>query len=92
MLTIAIVSVVDSYTSGNSGGGIFLLGLGLTFALVAVLPNPMGQMRWAWIPAAILGLMGGLILVTAEKLINYVWPLVLILVGIFLIYRSISRK
>lgn len=93
MATIAIVAVVDSRTSGLASGGIFFLGLGITFALVAVLPASIGQMRWGWIPAGILGLMGILILLTAEDLINYIWPSALILAGILLVGRSLrSRK
>jgi hypothetical protein len=92
MTTIAVVAVLDSNTSGIATGGIFFLGLGITFALVALLRTSIGQMRWAWIPAAILGLMGVLILIAAEKLINYIWPSVLILVGIYLVIRSLTRK
>jgi len=92
MTTIAIVAILDSGASGLQSGGIFFVGLGITFALVAFLPNPIGQMRWAWIPAAILGLMGLLILITAEDLINYIWPSVIILAGILLILRSFSSK
>lgn len=92
MATIAIVAVLDSQTSGLASGGIFFLGLGITFVLVAILPTSIGNMRWAWIPAGILGLMGFLILVAAENLINYIWPGVLILGGVWLIIRSIIRK
>jgi len=92
MTTIAIVAVLDSNTSNIASGGIFFLGLGVTFALVAILPTSVGQMRWAWIPAAILGLMGALILIAEEKLINYIWPSALILAGLLLVTRSIRRK
>lgn len=92
MATIAIVAVLDSSTTGAASGGIFFLGLGLTFALVAVLPTNTNQMRWAWIPAGILGLMGILILLAAEDLINYIWPSALILVGILMVGRSLRRK
>ncbi len=54
MGTIAIVAVLDSGSSGAESGGIFFLGLGITFVLVAILPTTIGQMRWAWIPAVIL--------------------------------------
>lgn len=92
MTTIAIVAVLDTNTSSIASGGIFFLGLGITFAFVAVLPTSVGQMRWAWIPAGILGLMGLLILIAAEDLINYMWPSALILAGILLVVRSIRRK
>lgn len=92
MATLAIVATLDAGTSGIVSGGIFFLGLGITFALVAFLPNPVGQMRWSWIPAGILTFMGFVILLTAGSYLNYVFPSALILVGIFFISRSISRK
>jgi len=75
-------------------GSAFFLGLALTFLLVAVLPNPSGRMRWALIPAAAL-------LLTAftaasfrlQQIMIYVWPVVLVLSGIYLIYLYYrSRK
>lgn len=92
MATLAVVAVLDQATSQGASGGIFFLGLGLTFGLVAVLPTSVGQMRWAWIPAAILGIFGILILAAAEAYINYVWPAALILGGFLLVIRSIVRK
>jgi hypothetical protein len=92
MATMAIVAVLDTITSAVASGGIFFLGLGITFVLVAILPTTVGQMRWAWIPAVILGLMGILILIAAENLINYIWPIVIILAGIWLIIRSVRHR
>ena len=90
--TIAIVAGLDTSSSGLASGGIFFLGLGITFALVAILPNSTGHMRWAWIPAGILCLMGLVILLAAEEYINYIWPSMFILAGISLVVRSITRK
>jgi len=92
MATLAIVAVLDATTSGAATGGVFFLGLGITFALVAVLPSGDVQMRWPWIPAGVLGLMGILILLAAENLINYIWPSVLILAGLFMVGRALTRK
>ena len=92
MATIAIVSVVDTGVSGATSGGILFLGFGLTFVLVALLPNPIGRMRWAWIPAAVLAAIGIVILVAAENLINYIWPAGFVLLGIWLIVRSVGKK
>jgi hypothetical protein len=90
--TIGVVAFVDIGGTTLASGGIFFLGLGLTFLLVAVLPTPDGQMRWAWIPAGILGVIGILILVSQENLINYLWPSALIIGGALLIIRSFVRK
>ncbi len=92
MATLAVVAGLDTGANTVSSGGIFFLGLGLTFVLVAILPNKVGQMRWAWIPAIILCVFGILILMAVTAYINYVWPAILLLVGILLIIRSIIRK
>ncbi len=92
MATIAIVALVDTGNSSAASGGIFFLGLAITFVLVAVLPTSIGQMRWAWIPAIILGVMGILILVAAVNLINYIWPILLLVAGVWLIIRSVVRR
>ena len=90
--TIAIAASVDENNSGFGGGGLFFLGLGITFALVAILPTTAGRMRWAWIPAGILGLFGLIIMIAAEEYINYIWPSALILCGILLVGRSLKRN
>lgn len=92
MATIALVAILDSNTSNGGSAGVFFLGLGITFVLVATLPNSIGQMRWAWIPASILGLMGVLILIAAEKMMNYIWPAALIVAGFILLWRSLVAK
>jgi hypothetical protein len=92
MATVAIVSLIDTGTNGNLSGGILFLGFGITFALVALLPNPIRRMAWAWIPAVILAAMGIIFLVAAGNLINYLWPLIIILLGVWLIARTAFRR
>jgi hypothetical protein len=82
---------------GNSSGGInsigiFFLGLGLTFLLVAIVPTAEGQLHWALIPAGILLMVGVLFLTNFPALLTYLWPLVLILAGILIIFRTIVRR
>jgi hypothetical protein len=92
LLTLAVVAGLDSNTQGLDTGGIFFIGLGLTFALVGVLPTPQGRMRWAFIPALVLIVMGLLIFAAAEQLINYMWPLVLIVGGLLLVFRAFRPR
>jgi hypothetical protein len=84
LLTLGIVSSLDN-VSGIATGGLFFLGLGLTFALVALLPTREGNQRWAWIPAAVLLLMGFFIMLAAGEWIGYLWPVALIAAGGYLI-------
>jgi hypothetical protein len=90
--TIAVVAIPVISDTALAGGGIFFLGLGLTFALVAILPNSVGPMRWAWIPAIILGVFGILLLISAQNLINYIWPILLIIGGGILLVRAFRRS
>jgi hypothetical protein len=87
MLTLAVVSTLDEIT-GFDTGGIFFIGLGLTFALVALLPSERSRMRWAWIPAGILLVMGLFISASAASLLGYIGPVILILAGLFFILRA----
>jgi hypothetical protein len=88
LFTLSLVAGLDAFFSFETGG-IFFLGLGLTFALVAVAPNPQGSTRWAWIPASILGLMGLLILAAAGEMVGLLLPVVLILAGGYLLLRTL---
>jgi hypothetical protein len=93
LLTLGIVAGVEPYLKGDSGGGgVFFLGLGLTFFLVAVLPTPVGNMSWAWIPAGILGLLGIFILALEESAMIYIGSAALIFVGVVLVIRALRSQ
>jgi len=93
LFTLAVITVLDERFSGMDTGGIFFLGLGLTFLLVALLPNSTGKTQWAYIPALILLLLGALLASsTTTGLTAYVWPVVLILAGIAIIVWYFMRR
>ena len=92
MLTLAFLSVFR-YASSTDTGSLFFLGLALTFLLVAVLPNPIGRMQWAYITAGALAVMGFLVGgASTVGLSAYVWPAVLILVGVLFIFSFFFRR
>jgi hypothetical protein len=92
MLTLTVITSLDSALPGFETGGIFFLGLGLTFALLGALSNPDSDLRWAWIPAGILVLAGVLFVAAAENLLVYIWPAGLILIGGYLIFRALQAR
>ena len=92
MVTLAVISSTDKFLPDLASGGLFFLGLGSTFALVAILPNKHSPMKWAYIPAGILGVMGLLMMATSVELINYIWPVALILAGLYLVLRTFLKK
>jgi hypothetical protein len=86
--TLAIVSALPDSLEGIETGGVFFLGLALTFLLVALLAG----MRWAFWPAAALGVLGFLTTISAMSIANYVWAVALIGGGGYLIYNYITNK
>lgn len=96
LLTLAVVASMETVfrrvERQVDTGGIFFVGLGLTFALVGLLPTPRGRMRWAFIPAVILLVMGLFIFAAAEQLLNYLWPAALILFGLYLVFRTLRPR
>jgi hypothetical protein len=92
LLTLALVAGLSPVLEGVEMGGVFFFGLGLTFALLALLPTPEGRLTWAIIPAIVLLVMGVLITAAAAQLINYVWPVALVLGGLYLLYRVFRSR
>jgi len=84
--TLAAVAVLDEFM--DDAGWIFFIGLGLTFILVGVLPTSQGQMTWAFIPGGILLLLGLFTATPLYSVINYVWPVALILLGGYFVVRN----
>lgn len=91
LLTLGIVSVVDNAASDIATGGLFFLGLGLTFILVAVLPGGNGR-SWALIPGTVLLLFGALLGTPYSGITDYLWPAVLILLGGYFVLRFFINR
>ena len=92
MFTIMIVAVSDELLGGEASGGIMLIGIGITFAVLALLPATKTKMAWAWIPAGVLVVIGLVIAGAAEQRLVYVIPVALIIIGIFMIYRTFASR
>ena len=84
LITLGVISVLDNVTGADSGGLLFL-GLGITFLLTALLPAPIKR-SWAIFPAAALLVLGALLGTPFKGLADYIWPLALVIAGIYLIY------
>jgi hypothetical protein len=91
MLTVASMTLIST-ASGLETAGIFFIGLGLTFALVALLPGASLRMGWPWIPAGILLLMGFLFISSASKLASLVLPGAMILGGLVMVFRAFRNR
>jgi hypothetical protein len=90
MLTVALIAGVEAFVPGmDLGGTLLFFGMGLTFFLIGVISTPAGQMRWAYIPAAILTLMGFIVLAIEFESGAVFAASALILVGVYQIYRAL---
>ena len=90
LLTLSGVTLLPE--NGVLAGGVFFLGLALTFIMVFIAPKPDGRLPWALYPASALFILGLLTTLGATHLINYVWPLGLLAGGGYLIYRAAKKK
>jgi hypothetical protein len=88
MVSLAVVSVLDEVYPDKDTGGVFLIGLGLTFALLAILPRL--RMIWAFIPAVVLIIIGFIPLAGQFSVVRYIWPGLLILAGLFVLARGLG--
>ncbi len=89
--SLALTVLVDQFTRFD-GGGVFLLGIALTFALLTILPGMQGNRQWPLIPAGILFVVSLFALVDDFNLSSLVWAVLLILIGVFLVIRSLIQK
>ncbi len=89
--SLAGTVLVDQFTKFD-GGMLFLFGLAVTFALLAILPGLPGKRQWPWIPAGILFVISLLTVFTSLSSMSYFWAIVLIAAGLFLILRPALQK
>jgi len=92
LLTLALAIALEAAIGEGAFVGIFFLGLAATFVLVYFTPRAEGRTAWPLFPAAALGIMGVIFLAIETSLFAFVWPVVLLLVGGYLLLRGIRRR
>jgi hypothetical protein len=71
-------------------GSVLFIGLGITFGVLGALSGYLNQnLRWAYIPAAILLIVGFVIATPFAGALTWLWPLALIALGAYLILRRL---
>lgn len=92
LTTLALVAGLSTTLPGLETGGILFLGLGLTFLILSVVRTPEGRLTWALIPAAVLLVMGILLVAQAMRAFAYVWPIALMVAGAYLLFRAATSR
>ena len=87
LLTLGVTSVMGEAFGVMDSGGVFFVGLGLTFVLVALL----AKMKWAFIPAAVLLLLGFFLGTPFVGVMEYIWIGVLLAAGVILVASAVRK-
>jgi hypothetical protein len=87
LLTLGITSVMGEAYGAMNSGGVFFFGLGLTFVLVALL----AKMKWAFIPAAVLLLLGLFLGTPFVGVMEYIWIGILLVAGAILVISALRK-
>ncbi len=88
LLTLGITSVMSEAYGVVDSGGVFFVGLGITFILVALL----AKMKWAFIPAAVLLILGFFLGTPFVGVLEYIWIGILLVVGAILVVSAFRSK
>jgi hypothetical protein len=92
LATLGVVTISEEVIADDSGGGIFFIGLAITFILVALLAKPRESFWWAYIPASVLFILGVFLIGPLQAKFNYIWPIALILTGGILLMRNLRNR
>jgi hypothetical protein len=92
LLSSAAALLLSVISPGLESGGLFLVGLGLTFGVIGFVPTEQGRMRWAFIPAIVLLVIGLFVLIASFNLFTLIWPLGLIGAGMLIIYYVLRGR
>ena len=92
LLSLAGVVVVTSMGGFINPATVLFVGLGLTFGVIGLLSTYLQtNLRWAYIPAAVLLVLGLVVVTPFGGAFAMVWPLLLIAGGAFLVLRHAAR-
>lgn len=87
LITLAVITVLTERLGIQDTGSFMLVGLGLTFLLVALLASK----RWAYIPGVVLLAIGAVLGTAYANTLDLLWPIILVICGLLLIWRF-ARK
>ena len=88
LATLAGVTIAAERFGEFQTAGFFFFGLAITFLLVALLTG----MTWAYWPALALGIMGLLGIASLLEFANYLWAIVMIGAGGFMLFRYFTHR
>jgi hypothetical protein len=92
LASVAMLIVLTRFIDeGEVVTAIFFFGIAFSFIVVANIPTKQGPMRWAYIPAIIMAVVGGLLLAAATDALQFLWPIALVIGGLLLLFRGFFK-
>jgi hypothetical protein len=91
ILSVAVMIGFSNLVTGPALVAILFFGMAITFVAVYLLPNPIMKMRWALYPAVALAVLGFIFLISSGSALNLVAAAALVVVGVYIIARSVVR-
>jgi hypothetical protein len=93
LISISTSQLVENLSPNLESSGILLLGLGLAFLILYLIPTPVGQLKFALLPALILLAVGVVIILGSPyNLTDYLLPGLIIIAGVVLILFTLRKK
>lgn len=90
LVSLGAMLLLQDVLKGNWTPTILFLGMAITFAVLALLDRQ--KLKWAWFPAAGLAALALFIPSVEGSMPWIIWPLALIIVGVYLVGRSLLKK
>jgi hypothetical protein len=90
--TVAVIALLSGVLPGGEVSAILFLGIGLTFLVLYFLPADRGHQPWAIIPGGILIIMAALAGLAFGTAGRFVWPILLMAGGAFLVLRALRSS
>jgi hypothetical protein len=94
MFTLATISVVDDLGANLpfETGGLLFVGIGLTFLVLTQLRVEGERLSWAIFPAIPLLILGLFVGLGREASWSYIWPALVILLGLYFLFDAIRKR
>jgi hypothetical protein len=91
--TLGIMILMEPFMGeGEFDAVILFLGGALTFGVLGFLPSSKGKMSWAFIPAAVMLVIGGIFLADELGSVQLFGAATLVIVGFFLLTRALRER
>ena len=93
LISIGASQLAENLLPDLESGGILLLGLGLAFLILYLVPTPVGRLKFALLPALILLAVGVVIILGSPyNLTDYLLPGLILIAGVVLILFTLRKK